>query len=26
LGILMSMRKYGRVLHRDDTKNEFFGV
>jgi rod shape determining protein RodA len=26
LGILMSMRKYGRVLHKDDTTNEFFGV
>jgi rod shape determining protein RodA len=26
LGILMSMRKYGRSAHRDDTKNEFLGV
>ena len=26
LGILMSMRKYGRPAHRDDMKNEFFGV
>jgi rod shape determining protein RodA len=26
LGILMSMRKYGRSVHRDDTKNEFLGV
>src|SRR3989339_367935 len=26
LGILMSMRKYGRALHRDDTKNEFLGA
>ena len=26
LGILMSMRRYGRPAHRDDMKNEFFGV
>ena len=26
LGILMSMRKYGRSAHRDDMNNEFFGV
>ncbi|OGJ10123.1 rod shape-determining protein RodA [Candidatus Nomurabacteria bacterium RIFOXYC2_FULL_43_16] len=26
LGILMSMRKYGRSAHRDDMKNEFLGV
>lgn len=26
LGILMSMRKYGRLVHRDDTKNEFLGI
>jgi rod shape determining protein RodA len=26
LGILMSMRKYGRLAHRDDMKNEFLGV
>ncbi len=26
LGILMSMRKYGRSAHRDDTKHEFLGV
>jgi rod shape determining protein RodA len=26
LGILMSMRKYGRSAHRDDTKNEFIGA
>lgn len=26
LGILMSMRKYGRSAHRDDTSNEFLGV
>lgn len=26
LGILMSMRKYGRFAHRDDTKNEFLGI
>jgi rod shape determining protein RodA len=26
LGILMSMRKYGRSVHRDDMKNEFLGV
>lgn len=26
LGILMSMRKYARSAHRDDTKNEFLGV
>ena len=26
LGILMSMRKYGRSVHRDDTKNEFLGA
>jgi rod shape determining protein RodA len=26
LGILMSMRKYGRSAHRDDMKHEFFGV
>jgi rod shape determining protein RodA len=26
LGILMSMRKYARSAHRDDTKNEFLGI
>ena len=26
LGILMSMRKYGRSAHRDDMQNEFLGV
>ncbi|KKR79770.1 MAG: Rod shape-determining protein rodA [Candidatus Nomurabacteria bacterium GW2011_GWA2_40_9] len=26
LGILMSMRRYERPAHRDDMKNEFFGV
>ncbi|MBP9712002.1 MAG: rod shape-determining protein RodA [Candidatus Pacebacteria bacterium] len=26
LGILMSMRKYARSAHRDDTRNEFLGV
>ncbi len=26
LGVLMSMRRYGRSAHRDDTKNEFLGV
>ncbi|MEK7539320.1 MAG: rod shape-determining protein RodA [Patescibacteria group bacterium] len=26
LGILMSMRRYARPVHRDDTKNEFLGV
>lgn len=26
LGILMSMRKYSRSVHRDDIKNEFLGV
>ena len=26
LGILMSMRKYGRPVHRDDTRNEFLGI
>lgn len=26
LGILMSMRKYGRSAHRDDMKNEFLGI
>ena len=26
LGILMSMKRYGRALHRDDTKNEFLGA
>jgi len=26
LGILMSMRKYARVAHRDEMKNEFFGA
>lgn len=26
LGILMSMRKYGRSVHRDDTKHEFLGA
>jgi len=26
LGILMSMRKYGRSVHRDDMKNEFLGI
>jgi rod shape determining protein RodA len=26
LGILMSMRRYGRPAHRDDMRNEFLGV
>ncbi len=26
LGILMGMRRYSRGVHRDDLKNEFFGV
>ncbi|MBI2627304.1 rod shape-determining protein RodA [Candidatus Nomurabacteria bacterium] len=26
LGILMSMKKYARSVHRDDTKNEFLGA
>jgi len=26
LGILMSMNRYARSVHRDDTKNEFLGV
>jgi rod shape determining protein RodA len=26
LGILMSMRRYARFIHRDDTKNEFLGM
>lgn len=26
LGILMSMRRYGRIAHRDDMQNEFLGV
>jgi len=26
LGILMSMRKYARTVHRDDMKNEFLGA
>src|SRR3990167_5671033 len=26
LGILMSMKRYGRALHPDDTKNEFLGA
>lgn len=26
LGILMGMRKYGRVAHRDDMRNEFLGI
>jgi rod shape determining protein RodA len=26
LGILMSMRRYARTLHRDDAKNEFLGI
>ena len=26
LGILMSMRKYARSVHRDDIKHEFLGV
>jgi len=26
LGILMSMKRYARSVHRDDTKNEFLGV
>ncbi len=26
LGILMSMRRYGRIAHRDEMKNEFLGV
>jgi len=26
LGILMSMRRYGRSVHKDDLKNEFLGA
>lgn len=26
LGILMGMRRYGRVAHRDDMRNEFLGI
>ncbi len=26
LGILMGMRNYGRVAHRDDMRNEFLGI
>ena len=26
LGILMSMKRYARSVHRDDTKNEFLGA
>lgn len=26
LGILMSMRRYSRAVHRDDMKNEFLGI
>lgn len=26
LGILMSMRRYARAVHRDDMRNEFFGL
>jgi rod shape determining protein RodA len=26
LGILVGMRKYQRVFHKDDTKNEFLGI
>ncbi len=26
LGILMSMRRYGRIAHRDKMKNEFLGI
>jgi len=26
LGILMGMRKYSRIAHKDDMKNEFFGI
>ena len=26
LGILMSMKRYARSAHRDDTKNEFLGA
>jgi rod shape determining protein RodA len=26
LGILMSMRRSSRVIHKDSTKNEFIGV
>ena len=26
LGILMGMKRYSRLLHRDDTKNEFLGA
>jgi rod shape determining protein RodA len=26
LGILMGMRKYGRVAHKDDMRNEFLGI
>jgi rod shape determining protein RodA len=26
LGILMSMRRYSRIAHRDQMKNEFLGI
>jgi rod shape determining protein RodA len=26
LGILMSMRRYARIAHKDDMKNEFLGA
>ena len=26
LGILMGMRKYNRVAHKDDMRNEFLGI
>ncbi|MFA6177847.1 MAG: rod shape-determining protein RodA [Candidatus Paceibacterota bacterium] len=26
LGILMGMRKYSRIAHKDDTRNEFLGI
>ena len=26
LGILMGMKRYARLLHRDDTRNEFLGI
>jgi rod shape determining protein RodA len=26
LGILMSMRRYARIAHRDKMKNEFLGI
>jgi cell division protein FtsW (lipid II flippase) len=26
LGILMGMRKYSRIAHKDDMRNEFLGI